>query len=149
MLKKLIRTDDDLAAFVIRLTVGGVVFMHGAQKFLGWFGGHGPQATVEMFNRGPGIPVFLGWLVVLSDFFGALLLIVGFLGRFFAAGIGLVMLGAIYFFHGRWGFFMNWYGQPRGEGYEFHLLVLGMVVAILIKGSGRWSVDRMLTERLR
>ena len=76
-----------------------------------------------------------------------MLLVAGFLGRFAALSIGLVMVGAVAFVTGRWGFFMNWYGEPRGEGFEFHLLVLGMVAALLVGGSGRWSVDRMLTRR--
>ncbi|HEX2091351.1 MAG TPA: DoxX family protein [Longimicrobiaceae bacterium] len=148
MLKRLIHTDDDLATFVIRVTLGLVVAAHGAQKLLGWFGGHGPAETTEMFQRAFGIPVALGWMVVLSDSLGALALVLGIFGRLAAAGTGLVMLGAIYFVHGRWGFFMNWYTQPRGEGFEFHLLALAMVIAILIRGSGRWSVDRVLTRRL-
>ncbi|HLL46509.1 MAG TPA: DoxX family protein [Longimicrobiaceae bacterium] len=147
MFDRLIRTDDSLSLFFVRLALAIVIWPHGAQKVLGWWQGGGPAKTIEMFNGAWGIPPFITVLVMLAEFVGPVLLLAGFLGRFAALGIGLVMAGAIYFVTGRWGFFMNWYGQPRGEGFEFHLLVFGMVAALLVGGSGRWSVDRMLTRR--
>lgn len=147
MLDRLIRTDDDLKMFVIRVTLGLVVLPHGLQKLFGWFGGSGPEETIKMFGQGWGIPAAVTVLVILGESLGALALVLGFLGRFMAASIAIIMVGAVALVHGRWGFFMNWYGQPRGEGFEYHLLAFGMVAAILIGGSGRWSVDRMLTKR--
>lgn len=147
MLKQLIRTDDHLANFFVRVALAIVIWPHGAQKVLGWFHGAGPAQTIEFFNRAWGIPPFVTVLVMLAEFVGTVLLLAGFLSRFAAFCIGLVMAGAIYFDTGKWGFFMNWYGQPRGEGFEFHILVFGMVAAILAAGAGRWSVDRMLTRR--
>jgi putative oxidoreductase len=148
MLRRLVQTTDDLAPLVLRVALGGVVSAHGAQKLLGWFGGHGPAATTAMFEQAFGLPPALTWLVILSDSLGAVALVLGLLGRFMAAGVAAVMLGAMALVHGRWGFYMNWYGEPRGEGVEFHLLALAMAAVIVVQGSGRWSVDRLLTRRL-
>jgi putative oxidoreductase len=147
MFDRLIRTDDNLSLFFVRLALAIVIWPHGAQKVLGWWHGGGPAKTIEFFNMAWGIPPFVTVLVMLAEFVGPVLLLAGFLGRFAAFSIALVMAGAIYFDTGKWGFFMNWYGQPRGEGFEFHILVFGMVAALLVGGSGRWSVDRMLTRR--
>ncbi len=147
MLQRLIRTDDDLAIFFVRVALAIVIWPHGAQKVLGWFNGGGPAKTIEFFAGAWGIPPFITVLVMLAEFVGPVLLLAGFMSRFTALSIGMVMAGAIYFDTGKWGFFMNWYGQPRGEGFEFHILVFGMVAALMVAGSGRWSVDRMLTRR--
>ena len=147
MFERLIRTDDHLTPFFVRLALAVVIWPHGAQKVLGWFHGAGPAKTIEFFDMAWGIPSFVTVLVMLAEFVGPVLLLAGVLGRFAALAIGLVMVGAVAFVTGRWGFFMNWYGQPRGEGFEFHILVLGMVAALLVGGSGRWSVDRVLTRR--
>ncbi|HEV2735093.1 MAG TPA: DoxX family protein [Longimicrobiaceae bacterium] len=147
MFDRLIRTDDNLPLFFVRLALAIVIWPHGAQKVLGWWHGSGPAKTIEFFDMAWGIPPFVTVLVMLAEFVGPVLLLAGLLGRFAAFSIALVMVGAIYFDTGKWGFFMNWYGQPRGEGFEFHILVFGMVAALLVGGSGRWSVDRMLTRR--
>ncbi|HEX7239385.1 MAG TPA: DoxX family protein [Longimicrobiaceae bacterium] len=147
MFQRLIRTDDDLAVFFVRVALAVVIWPHGAQKALGWWHGRGPAPTMEFFERLWGIPPFVTGLVILAEFVGPILLLTGFLGRFAALAIGMVMIGAVWFDTGKWGFFMNWYGQPRGEGFEFHILALGMVAALLVRGSGRWSVDRALTRR--
>jgi putative oxidoreductase len=147
MLQRLIRTDDSLSLFFVRVAMAVVIWPHGAQKVLGWFHGSGVEQTFAFFDRLWGIPPFMTALVMLAEFVAPVLLLFGVLGRVGAFGIGAVMLGAIYFETGRFGFFMNWYGQPRGEGYEFHILVIGMALAVIAGGSGRWSVDRMLTRR--
>jgi len=144
VLKKLLATSDSVSLTVIRSTVGIVILAHGLQKLFGWFGGHGVSGTIEAFDRYFGFPAAVTILVILAESFGALSLVLGFLSRFCAAAIGLVMLGAIYFVTGRWGFFMNWYSEQRGEGFELHVLVLGMVLALILEGGGRWSVDRAL-----
>lgn len=148
MLKRLVRTDDNLAILFVRVSLAAVIWAHGAQKVLGWWGGKGPGVTMDFFERLWGIPPAVTVLVMLAEFVGPVLLAVGFLGRFAALSVGMVMVGAVYFDTWKWGFFMNWYGQPRGEGFELHVLVLGMVAALLVQGSGRWSVDRLLTRRL-
>lgn len=148
MIRALLATDTSLEALVIRVTLGAVMLPHGLQKLLGWFGGAGFGHTLEAFQQWFGLPAAVTVLVILAESVGSLCLILGLLTRISAASIGAVMLGAIYFVTGRWGFFMNWYSQERGEGYEFHLLVLGMVVMLLISGGGRWSLDGALRRRL-
>lgn len=146
MLKRLMKTDDDLSAFVLRLALGLVIFPHGAQKLLGWFGGPGFQGAMEFFT-GNGIPAVLAFLLIMAESFGSLGLIVGFLSRIAAFGIGGLMLGAIFLVHAQNGFFMNWAGIQDGEGFEYHILALGLVIGILIRGSGKWSLDRLLTKK--
>ena len=145
MLKKLMGTRDDLGAFAARLALGIVMFPHGAQKVLGWYGGMGLSATFNAF-RGMGMPAPLIVLIFAAEFLGSLGLVLGLLGRVAAFGITALMLGAIAMVHGKFGFFMNWMGNQKGEGFEYHILALGLALAILIKGSGRWSLDRMLTR---
>jgi putative oxidoreductase len=148
MWKNLLRTDHDIAPVVLRLTLGIVIFPHGAQKLLGWFGGYGFAGTMQFFTQTMGIPWILALLVVIAEFFGALALIAGFLTRLSAFGIGSVMAGAIAMVHWQHGFFMNWSGQQAGEGFEFHLLAIGIAIALMIKGGGAASVDGALTKRL-
>jgi len=148
MLKSLMRTDDDAGMLIVRLALGIVMFPHGAQKLLGWFGGHGFAATMKEMT-GMGLPAVVVVLVILIELFGALSLILGFLGRVGAFGILCVMVGAIFTVHLPNGFFMNWAGNQKGEGFEYHLLAIGMALAVLVRGSGRWSIDRRMSERPR
>ena len=148
MLKRLVQTEDDIGMTLVRLALGIVMFPHGAQKLLGWFGGHGFAATLQGMTSN-GLPAAVVFLVIVAEFFGALGLIVGFLGRLGAFGILCVMLGAIFTVHLPNGFFMNWMGSQQGEGFEYHLLAIGMALAVLIKGSGAFSVDRSLSDKHR
>lgn len=143
MLKKLLKTDDDSSLFLMRIALGVVFFPHGAQKLLGWFGGPGFGATLDAFGEMPRVMVLL---IIAAEFFGSLGLLVGFLGRIAAFGISCLMLGAILMVHSQYGFFMNWLGNKQGEGFEYHILALGLAVALLIKGSGKWSLDRALAK---
>lgn len=148
MLNKLFSTDSsDTAALIARVFLGVVILPHGLQKLLGMYGGYGFSATVEFFS-GMGIPSLIGALIVLGESFGAVFLILGFLTRISAAGIGLIMLGAIIMVHGQYGFFMNWFGNQAGEGYEYHLLAIGLSAALVVSGGGRLSVDKFIQERL-
>jgi len=146
MLKRLMWTDDNVVGLILRLVLGIVFFPHGAQKMLGWFGGGGFAGTMAGMTK-MGLPAAIVFLVILFEFFGSLSLILGFLGRLGAIGIGIVMLGAVFTVHLKNGFFMNWSMQAgKGEGFEYHLLVLGIVLAILVTGSGRWSIDRSMSN---
>jgi putative oxidoreductase len=147
MLKKLMQTDDDAGMLIVRLALGIVIFPHGAQKLLGWFGGHGFAGTLQFFTSNLGLPAVVVFLVILAEFFGALGLITGFLGRVSAFGVLCVMLGAIFMVHLPNGFFMNWYGNQKGEGFEYHLLAIGMALAIMVKGSGAFSIDRSMSDK--
>jgi putative oxidoreductase len=146
MLKRLMQTDDDTGRFLVRLFLGIVMFPHGAQKLLGWFGGGGFSGTMQGMT-GMGLPAFIVFLVIIFEFFGSLSLIFGFLGRLGALAILCVMLGAVFTVHLKTGFFMNWTGQQPGEGFEYHLLAIGMALAVLVGGSGRFSVDRALSDK--
>lgn len=145
MFRKLIQTNDaDFSLLILRLTLGGVIFPHGAQKLFGWFGGAGFSGTMEGMSTNMGIPKVLVFLVIMAESLGSLSLIIGFISRFMAFGIACVMTGAIAIVHWQHGFFMNWQGQLEGEGFEFHLLAIGIAIAIMIKGGGLWSIDSRL-----
>jgi len=145
MVNNLFRTDDDIAGFIARVALGIVILPHGLQKLLGMFGGYGFTGTVDFFVS-QGIPYILAVLIVISESFGSVGLILGFLSRLAAFGIGLIMLGAIFMVHLPNGFFMNWFGNQKGEGYEFHLLVIGLALVVLVKGAGKWSIDGALAK---
>lgn len=147
MIRKIFQTDSDTAAFVLRLVLGIVFFPHGAQKVLGWFGGPGFSATMDAFTVKMGIPAFLAFLAILAESAGSLGLITGFLTRIAAFGIFCNMVVAVATVHFRNGFFMNWFGNQKGEGFEYHLLVIAIAIALMIKGGGRWSIDGLIAKK--
>ncbi|MGA2425476.1 MAG: DoxX family protein, partial [Terriglobales bacterium] len=144
-MKKLMGTSNDVAFTILRFVLGVVFFAHGAQKMLGWFGGFGFHATMGFFTH-MGMPAPVAFLVICTEFFGGLGLIVGLLTRVAALGIGGEMIGAIFMVHLPNGFFMNWFGNQKGEGVEYHLLVIAIAAALLLRGGGAFSVDRALSE---
>jgi putative oxidoreductase len=148
-LDRLLDTTTELHLTACRLILGGVMFPHAAQKMLGWFGGPGFSGALQGFQEHLGLPSALGVLVILAEFFGSLALILGLLGRVGAACVIAVMVGAIVLVHGSNGFFMNWSGKGPGEGFEYHLLAIGLALPVLVKGSGALSVDNGLVRRLR
>jgi putative oxidoreductase len=147
MFKKIISTQHDIVITLLRLTLGIVFFPHGAQKVLGWFGGYGFGGTMGYFTGKLGIPAVFAFLAILAEFAGSLGLIVGFMSRIAAFGIAATMVVAIFMAHLPHGFFMNWTGGQAGEGFEYHLLAIGLAIAIMIRGAGAYSVDRTLTEK--
>jgi len=146
MFKKLIQTDDDVSRLLMRVLLGIVFFPHGAQKLLGWFGGGGFSETMSMFMDKMGIPAVLAFLAIMAESVGAVALIAGFLTRIAALGIATNMTVAIFMVHLPNGFFMNWFGNQKGEGYEFHILAIALAVALIIKGGGKWSIDRSMSK---
>ena len=146
MLSKLIRTDNDVPTAVLRLVLGAIFFAHGAQKMLGWFGGYGFTGAMGFFTGVLHIPAIFAFLAIAAEFFGGLGLIFGFLTRIAAFGILSNMVVAIAMVHSQFGFFMNWTGAQKGEGYEYHLLVLATTVLLIIRGAGAASVDRLLSS---
>lgn len=147
MFRKLISTTNDHGLLVIRLALAAVLLAHGLQKAFGLFGGYGFEATVGFFGS-LGVPAPLAVLVILAETVGAVALAAGLLGRVAAFGGAAVMAGAVAMVHYPFGFFMNWSGQQAGEGFEFHLLAIAMAVALMIRGSGALSLDRVLQRRL-
>ena len=147
-MKAFFQTDNGWTGLILRLTLGLVMFPHGAQKLLGWFGGFGFDGTMGYFTQKMGVPWLIALLIIIGESFGSVALLAGFLTRFTAASLAVIMLGAIALVHLPNGFFMNWFGQQQGEGYEYHLLVIGIAAALLVTGGGKWSVDRTVMERL-
>ena len=144
MFRKLMRTDNDYVLTFVRVLLGAVFFAHGAQKMLGWFGGNGFEGTMGFFTQKLGIPAVFAFLAIAAEFFGSLGLISGLLTRIAAFGIACNMVVAVAMIHARNGFFMNWTGGQRGEGIEYHLLVLALTVLLLAKGAGALSLDGLL-----
>ena len=144
-MKRLMSTSNDVALTTLRLVLGVVYFAHGAQKMLGWFGGYGFHGTMGFFTH-MGMPAPVAFLVICTEFFGGLGLIVGLLTRIAALGIGVEMIGAIFMVHLPNGFFMNWAGNQKGEGFEYHLLAIAVCAALLLRGAGAFSVDRSLSK---
>jgi putative oxidoreductase len=129
---------------VVRLGLGVVFFAHGAQKVLGWFGGHGLGATITAF-KGMGVPAAAAVTAAFIEFLGGLAMLAGFLARPAALGLIVVMLVAIAKVHGRHGFFINFSGTPgKGHGYEFNFVLIAMALSIFIGGAGVLSIDRAL-----
>ena len=147
MFRKLFSTPNDFTLTIVRLVLGVVFFAHGAQKMLGWFGGYGFHGTMGFFTQQMGIPAPLAFLAICAEFFGGLGLLVGLLGRIAALGIMVNMLVAIATVHHVNGFFMNWSGQQKGEGFEYHVLAIAMAIVVLIKGSGAVSIDRVIAGK--
>lgn len=145
-MRKLLSTSNDFTLMVVRLIVGVVFFAHGAQKMLGWFGGYGFKGTMGYFTQQMHIPVVFAFLAICAEFFGGLGLIVGLLSRIAAFGIICNMIVAVMTVHLANGLFMNWTGQQKGEGFEFHLLALALLLVVLVKGAGALSIDHALSE---
>ena len=143
MLQRLINTRDDVTLAIVRLVLGGVMFAHGAQKMLGWFGGYGFTGTMGFFES-LHIPAAFAFLAIAAEFFGGIGLLLGLLGRVAAFGITVNMLVAILTVHLPNGFFMNWDGTQKGEGFEYHLLAIGLGLALIVQGAGKWSLDALL-----
>ena len=142
----LLRTDGAISTLLLRLTLGMVFFPHGMQKMFGWFGGSGFTGTMGFFERGLHVPAFFAFLAIMAEFAGSLGLIVGLFTRVAAFGIAVNMVVAIALVHAPNGFFMNWFGHQKGEGFEFHLLAIGLAIVIMIRGGGAASADSVLAD---
>jgi putative oxidoreductase len=147
-MKKLLATPNDGVLTLMRLVLGIVFFLHGSQKMLGWFGGFGFTGTMHFFTGLLHIPAPFAVLAICAEFCGGLGLIVGLLTRVAAFGISVNMVVAIWMVHLANGPFMNWYGNQKGEGYEYHLLALALAIPIMIRGAGAFSVDGALAAKV-
>ena len=145
MKNRTLTTNNHLTGLIIRLTLGIVLFPHGAQKMLGWFGGPGFTKEMEYLQH-LNLPWIIAFLVIIIEFFGAISLIVGFASRIWSALTIILFMGIIFTSHLEHGFFMNWSGNQKGEGYEYHLLVLGICMALLVTGGGKFSFDNLIVK---
>ncbi len=147
-MRRMFATDEAWSGLILRLTLGVVMFPHGAQKLLGWYGGHGFAGTLGFFTDQMHIPWIVAFLVIIGESFGSVGLVLGLLTRFTAASLAVIMTGAVMMVHWPHGFFMNWFGKQAGEGFEYHLLVIGICLALILTGGGKWSADRMVAAKL-
>ncbi|MBK1876670.1 DoxX family protein [Pelagicoccus mobilis] len=145
-IQQLLATNNNVAPLIARIALAVVIFPHGAQKLLGWFGGYGFSGTMGFFTESMGIPAVLAFLVIIAESIGAIALFIGALSRVAAFGIGITMTVAMFMATLPNGFFMNWYGNQAGEGIEYHLLTIGLALIGVISGGGKFSVDGALSK---
>jgi putative oxidoreductase len=136
----LFRTYPSWAPVFARLALGIIFFAHGAQKFLGLFGGPGMSKTIQFFAQS-GIPHFLAVIAILTEFFGGIAIILGFFTRIAALGLAIDMVVAIYKVHLQNGFFLN---NSNGPGFEYNLALIGLALSLLIWGAGNLSIDQVI-----
>lgn len=146
---RLFASSNAASGPILRVGLAVVLWPHGAQKLLGWFGGYGWSGTMGFLTQTIGLPAPLAAGLILLEFFGPLLLLAGVAVRPVALGMIGIMLGAIFSVHAPNGFFMNWFGAQKGEGFEYHLLVIAMALALVVAGAGALSIDRVLAARMR
>ncbi|UKJ08321.1 DoxX family protein [Solitalea lacus] len=146
MKNQIFKTNNDWTGTITRLSIGLILFPHGAQKMLGWFGGFGFTGTMSFFTDTMHLPWLIAFMVIVIEFIGSLSLIAGWASRIWSALAIVLMLGIILTSHLTNGFFMNWFGNQKGEGFEFHLLVIGLSIVTLINGSGKFSVDSKIVK---
>jgi len=139
------KTEAHFAGIALRATLGIVLLAHGCQLFLGWFGGFGFNATMQHLTEKEGLPSIVSFAVIALQFFGAIAILLGAATRFISFAILNMFIGMIITSHLDYGFFMNWFGNQQGEGFEYHILVIGMAAGLCLAGAGSYSVDRLLT----
>jgi len=147
MKNKIFNTNDDWTGFVIRLTLGLILFPHGAQKMFGWFDGPGFSKEVEYLTEYMHLPWIISVMVILTEFWGSVSLIMGLASRLWSVAFGVLFVNIIFIAHLENGFFMNWFGTQKGEGYEYHLLVIGLCIALGLNGSGKYSADQLISKK--
>jgi len=146
MLNKIIQTNGDASTLILRVLLGIVFLPHGLQKVFGLFGGYGYTGTMGFFTGTLGIPALFAFLAIAAEFFGSLGLIAGLFTRIAALGVGVTISVAALMLHVQNGFFMNWFSNQKGEGFEYHILVAAIAAALVIRGGGKWSLDRLIVR---
>ncbi len=133
----------DITSALLRIMLAIIIFPHGAQKMLAWFGGYGFKGTMSYFTDALGLPYWIALIVILIEFISPFLLILGSFSRIVASSIFALFTGIILTSHLDNGFFMNWFGNQPGEGYEYHLLILTISMAIIILGPGNYTIGKL------
>jgi putative oxidoreductase len=144
MIQRIIQTHSDYIYLLVRIVAGIIIFPYGMQKLFGWFEGPGIKGTIGKL-RVQKIPLFIAWLIIIGQSLGSIALITGFLGRIAAAGLFIIFTGAL-IVHSPDGWTLNWFGKKNGEGIEYFVLLLTMLLIIIIKGSGAISIDLWLSK---
>lgn len=145
-MKAILTTGNDWAPFIARLTVGLIILPHGLQKLLGMFGGFGFSGTMGFLTGTMALPWIIAFIVIMIESVGAISLVLGLFSRVWSALMIALMVGAVWTSHIQNGFFMNWFGSQAGEGYEYHLLVIGLSLIVVVAGAGKASIDRILAK---
>lgn len=128
---------ERLAVLILRLFLGFAFMMHGSQKLLGAFGGGGIAGVAGMLSKlGLEPSQILAWVLSITEFVGGVCVVLGFLTRFWAAGLVIDMAVAIFKVHMANGFFAS------KNGFELPLAFGVMALVILLTGPGSLSVDR-------
>ncbi len=141
-------TAVPLGLFLLRLSLGLIFIAHGSQKLLGEFGGHGLTETFKTFEEKLAIPPVFTLLAIIAEFGGGIGVLCGFLTRLAALAIAVEMAMAIYKVHWVNGFFLNMSCRPGvGQGIEYCLALMGMAVALVCIGGGKWSLDNLLWRK--
>ena len=146
MLLQILATNSDWVLTLARIVLGIIFFAHGAQKVFGWFGGPGLRKTLRHLTESLGLPPIIALAAVGAEFVGGVALILGILGRISALSIVVNMLAAIFMVHGKYGLFMNWFGDRKGNGIEYHLLTIALAIVIIAQGAGAFSLDGLLSN---
>jgi putative oxidoreductase len=148
MTNKIFRTSEtDYISLFLRIVLAIEIFPHGMAKLVGWYGGYGFEQTMKYFTDEVGLPYPLGFIIIIVESLGTLLLFTGLGVRIISALIAAIMIGAVLLEHGKFGFLMNWSGQQLGEGFQFHLLVFSIAICLVVKGAGKWSIDAALYKK--
>lgn len=147
MKSAIFNTNSNWSPTILRILLGLVLLGHGSQKLLGWFGGYGFAGTMGFFTRTVGLPWMIGFLVIIVEFLGSISLILGLATRPWSLSMVILFIGIIYTSHLQNGFFMNWFGNQKGEGYEFFLLAIAISLSLILTGGGKYSLDSLLLKK--
>ncbi len=145
--KQILKTNPNIGFSISRWMLGLVIFPHGAQKLLGLFGGYGYSGTMDFLTTQMDLPSIVAFSVIMIEFFGSISLVLGFFSRFWSIALVGMFAGIIITTQLEHGFFMNWFGNQAGEGYEYSLLVIGLALSIVANGSGKWSIDGLISKQ--
>ncbi|HET9625800.1 MAG TPA: DoxX family protein [Kofleriaceae bacterium] len=148
LLERFFSTDRDRTLLFQRVVLGVIMFPHGMQKLAGWFGGFGFSGTMGFFTDTMHLPAPLAFLIIIGESLGALGLILGLGTRLAAFGMIAIMTGAVLTSHLEFGLFMNWFGAQKGEGFEFHILVVALAIPLLVRGGGLGAADAVIADKL-
>ena len=143
-MKKLLATIDSYGPTILRIALGGVLIVHGLQKTVGLCGGNGFAGTMKFFTGSLHIPYVFALAAIITESLGSACIILGLLTRFWSLGVAIMISVAAYKVHLPNGFFMNWSGKQKGEGFEYHILMVAMALTLMVPGAGRASLDAAL-----